>query len=854
MPATGSGGGERLCGIVIPDAFDGVRVRIRTKRFALVISAIALSLQLARAQQPEALTPWLQPKLQLPGNAPLPSSPPPVDTAKRNGPTARLYRALQTVGLDESKVFHVREAELDRGELHLYLTDGAIAFTHDVLGRVTGAYFEGEGEVLMRPPDLTERASLGLFSGLGVLDEHFFMAYLRFNGDLPGELKPFLREGEDQEEFIRAHGQLAQELAELDGLRLLESFTEDAALAKDDHFLHARLATRFGSLDVYQDSLAEDQFKVARLSRAGEDFYFDVWMAFPGIDARQLGENRVIDPSTSASAVAVEAFRIDAVLTPPEMLEANSELDVSVRNGGQKLLTFELSRWLAVSQVSVDGVDVEFLQNEALHGSKLARIGNDLVTVVMPETLRSGEHHHLRFRYAGAVMQQAAPGLLYVGARGTWYPNRSMQMSDFQLKFRWPKAWTLVATGRRISMRDEGSELSGEWSSDGKIPLAGFNLGKFVRSSAQADGVEVASYSAGVVEQSLAQAAPALAVEAEARNAVIARRSAEAILKYARWFGPYPYKSLALAQLPGTLSQGWPTLVYLSSFAYLSDEERQALKLNRFQRIVFDGFMQDHETAHQWWGDKVAYKNYRDQWLMEALANLSALMILEEKDPGRAPELLELYRQQLLETNTAGRRYADAGPVTLGYRLSSSVFPNAYIPVTYGRGLWLLVMLRDYFADYEKLEAGAVNGDGGRFLAALREFGRRYDRSTATTDDFRQVLEEFLPPEARFEGVRSLKWFFDEWVRGSSVPEIDVEQLVLKRRGQATVASFALHQQQCPESLVTSVPIFAELAGGKRVSLQRVFADGHDSRFELKVPPTTRRLLVDPENKLLRLH
>jgi hypothetical protein len=826
------------------------------KLVALMLSALALGPAL-HAQQVEALTPWQEPALQLPGK----SSPPPplqgsLDSAERNGPTAVLYRALRSVGLDETKVFHVREAVLDRGELHLYLTDGTIAFTHDAGGRVTGAYFQGEGEVLMRPPDLTERAALGLFSGLGVLNERFSAAYLRFNGDLPGELKPYLRESEEQAEFIVAHGAQAKELAGLDALRLLESFTEDATLSKDDHFLHARLATRLGSLDVYDDSQEEDQLKVACLSRAGAYLYFDVWMAFPGLDARRQGESRVINPSGSASAVPVEAFRIDTSLAPPEMLEATAELDVVVRNGGQKLLLFELSRWLQVSAVDVDGADVEVLQNEALSGSELARIGNDLVTVVMPATLHAGEHHRLRFHYAGAVMQQAAPGLLYVGARGTWYPNRGMQMSRFDLKFRWPKAWTLVATGRRTSIHQEGDVQEGEWSSEEKIPLAGFNLGKFVRASAQTDGVEVASYSAGVVEESLAKATPESANQAVARNAAIANRSAQTIRKYEQWFGPYPYKSLALTQLPGPISQGWPTMVYLSSIAYLSDDERQALNLGELQRLVYGGFMQDHETAHQWWGDRVGWRSYRDQWLMEALSNLSALMIMEEKHPEQARELLEQYRRELLRTNPAGKRFADAGPVTLGYRLSSSVFPNAYIPVTYGRGLWLLVMLRDYFEDYEKLETSAPEpakkSDGERFLAALREFGRRYDRSTATTDDFRKVLEEFLPPQARFEGARTLNWFFEEWVRGSSVPEIELKQLALERRGEATVASFEVYQQQCPESLVTSVMIFAELAGGKRVPLRRVFADGHESHFELKVPRGTRRLLADPEKKLLR--
>ena len=85
------------------------------------------------------------------------------------------------------------------------------------------------------------------------------------------------------------------------------------------------------------------------------------------------------------------------------------------------------------------------------------------------------------------------------------------------------------------------------------------------------------------------------------------------------------------------------------------------------------------------------------------------------------------------------------------------------------------------------------------------------------------------------------------------MPSITLSQVVLRKRANGTIASFDLEQQECPESLVTSVPIFAELAGGKHVSLQRVFADGHESHFDLKVPPGTLRLLVDPENKLLRL-
>ena len=40
--------------------------------------------------------------------------------------------------------------------------------------------------------------------------------------------------------------------------------------------------------------------------------------------------------------------------------------------------------------------------------------------------------------------------------------------------------------------------------------------------------------------------------------------------------------------------------------------------------------MQAHETAHQWWGDLVGWKSYRDQWLVEALASYSAILAYEK--------------------------------------------------------------------------------------------------------------------------------------------------------------------------------------------------------------------------------
>ena len=93
----------------------------------------------------------------------------PTATAPVPGPGLALYRKLRDVGLDPAAVYNVRDAALQREDLHITLDDGTLAFVRSVDGRVTGAFFEGEGEVLLFPPDQAERGSLALFTGAAIL-------------------------------------------------------------------------------------------------------------------------------------------------------------------------------------------------------------------------------------------------------------------------------------------------------------------------------------------------------------------------------------------------------------------------------------------------------------------------------------------------------------------------------------------------------------------------------------------------------------------------------------------------------------------------------------------------------------
>ena len=87
-----------------------------------------------------------------------------VPTTQKS-PAKDLFLQLSRVGLDKAQVYRVRNVSIDRGGFSISLNDGVIAFTEEVAGRVTGAFFEGDGEILLSPPNQVERGSMALQTG-----------------------------------------------------------------------------------------------------------------------------------------------------------------------------------------------------------------------------------------------------------------------------------------------------------------------------------------------------------------------------------------------------------------------------------------------------------------------------------------------------------------------------------------------------------------------------------------------------------------------------------------------------------------------------------------------------------------
>jgi hypothetical protein len=815
---------------------------------------------------------------------------PPALTAQSlpltTGPVLPLFRTLSNTGLDPKSVYKIREAAIDREDLHLWLNDGAIAFTQSVDGRVTGAFFEGDGEVLIRPPDRMERASLGLFTGLGVLEEHFSSAYLRFNDDTAAELQQYLRPGEDAASFVARNDATARKLASLDATRLAISFTSGSTTVTPgtpqpppDRMLHARVASeRLGNFDVYFDTRAPEQVIVGQTSTLRDDTYYDLWMSFSARSARKesLSNTRFHGPTGPAwtrDVFGVGNYAIRAAIEPDLNLSAETTLAGTVSQGGMRILLFELSRYLQLKSVELEGTKLEFIQNETIEGSQLARRGNDIVAVVFPQPLELGKHLQLKFVYSGNVLSDAGGGLFYVGARGTWYPNRGIAMANYDITFRSPQTFTLVATGKCVSLEQDGPSSVGRWVSEGPIPIAGFILGRYVRSTATAGDVEVYSYATRGVEKLMPKPAPVavaptstspspippdlngpmsragMALNPVAGSEQLAMRAAGTILSLDKLFGPYPFSSLALTQRPGSDSQGWPGMIFLSSYVYLTSTQRSAENVSPADNILYGEVMMPHEVAHQWFGDQVSWASYHEQWLLEAIANYAALMLIEKDKRADVEAMLQAYRLLLASKSKEGIRNVEAGPVTLGVRLASSRFPAGYEVITYGRGTWLMHMLREMFRDSSRTPENP-DGSDDVFLAVLRSLYDRYKQKEVTNADFERALEAVLPRSLWFENRQSLDWFFDGWVNGTAFPRFEVKDAHFSTKTGKPVVTGTLVQLDAPDDLVTSLPVYGAV-GENKVYLGRVFAEGPETRFTLSAPAGIKRLILDPYQTVL---
>ena len=796
--------------------------------------------------------------------------------APAGAPDARaMYQALNTLRPDGARVYKVHELNLRRDVVSLTFQDGVLAFFPPLYGRVTGAVFTGLGHIVATPRDAGERRSLAQFLGVPLLDQGFQTAYLRFTDNTAEEIEKDLAgtgtKPASNAQFAQSWEQALREINPWHSLRILE----DLLSSNFQPYFYVGLGgSPAGPFDVLIDSRRDEQVLIGQPRSVNGEEIYNVWTSFAATQppfAREAGgdarANRAFQPLE---------YTVDTSIGSDLLLKGKTKLHVKSVRAGERIVSLELSRNLTVDGVALgDGSPLVYFQNEDLNRREIERRGNNSLLVVLPVRSELGQDFFLQVSYHGRVISDAGNGVAFVGERDDWYAHiaGADYFVPFDLTFHWPKRLTLVATGDEVESHEGADAKEGHWISRVPFGVAGFNVGEYNMEDSGGTSPDIRVYANQELENSIlarlgkgsevispyvpspgasrgnlnfpGQAAPS-------PSSVLKHLGAElsdSVQFFGKLNGAFPFSHLDVAQIPGSFGQGWPELIYLSTYAYLPPETQREAGLNQAAQELAREIMPFHEVVHQWWGNVTAPASYRDTWIEEAMANYQAMLYADARKPAahRMDKWLERYRTALV-TRAAGASETpeEAGPLDLGFRLQSSRDPGAYETVVYGKGTWVIRML------YEMLRQPGEKNPDARFHNLLQSVLTDYHYRTLSTAEFQREVEKVMTPAMDVDGTKSMSWFFDEWVRGTEMPTYSVE-FSTRLHGKEFIVTGTLHQLNVEDMFTATVPLFAKIAGGKLEPLGVVVTTGEDTPFRFVSRNRARRLEIDPNLTVLCL-
>ena len=661
----------------------------------------------------------------------------PVETLQ--GP-AEMYTALRDIGVETAAARRVRNIEFSRGPATFMLDDGRWLPFEPVAGWVTGAVFIGKGRVFYNPPLGIERDQLVKFTDSEALTEEFDRLYLRFTdrtadfvgatphadvgeNDLPSAV-PFsdddVRYLEDAEEL---HADIRKHFIEKEFINLESRILVDL-VDESDGFFSAWIETRDkGPLHFEQDRLAWDLFRLRGWTRSD---FFDQWGGFGG---------------AAPPAAKPIHYSLEMMLDGGNVEEAQAELQLAPRVP-VRALRFEVHPLVEMQQVlDVDGQPLFFVQEEA-KDDQFERA----VSVFFDRELAAATATTLTFVYDGEFVDTQLGGGEYLKASTGWYPEIGyLQRATFDMTFRVDDDDRVFASGVRVAEDIVGDHRVVRFEQDLPVAFVSYNYGSMEAREVEIEGlppIMVFGFASGFGGDALGN------VGIDIGNS---------LLLFSEIFGKYPFSYMSATRIPGNHGQGFPGLLHLAAVSFGNESDNSTA-------------FRAHETAHQWWGHMVGWKSYRDQWISEGFAEYSGALYLAayEDDPGVLDQITKAWRNDIFKRgNAAGnfgmpslamQRDSDgtwSGPITLGYRLSSSETPFDYQMLAYEKGAYILHMLRMAMFDWP-------TGSDEPFRVMMRDFVTAHLGGQATTESFRTIIEKHIGED--------MGWFFDQWVYGTAVP------------------------------------------------------------------------------------
>jgi hypothetical protein len=777
-----------------------------------------------------------------------------VSYAQHPGNTNAAYQQLRGL-LPGDDVITIKNLELRRDAATFTFEHGSIAFYGKVNGKVTGAVFKGQGHFHLTPPTAEERRNLKILNQSEEFDEDFDQVVLRFSDATAAELhQASTGYGEQDKEYAK----VAQEFHNFERLKLKDNLDlrllEDVLSPTPGGYFAAAIHGKKNSHLVFTAdphgaaSVEPEEILLLNWNDWGATYLTAFHQATDAARGGGKGDER-------NATFRIDSEDLDVSIEKGGFLTGLATIHLTAEKDGVAVTPFDLYPTLRVSHVETEkGEALDFVQEKKEEDADFG--------VVLAGPLKKGESATISVAYGGKDVVKNEGNMNYypVGeARESWYPNSSSGWGDyvsFHMLFHVPKGLQLIATGTKVNEKNEGKITTTEWKTEVPLAVVGFNLGEFTMKEATVGSLTIDAYANtrtpdGYTNQAElpqqihtdSQDPSQLGTVNTASMLPVQLSQGEVAAKiYTTYFGQLPFSHIALTQQYAcNYGQSWPMLVYLPICGFIDSTMlhfRGIDPADMYWKVVTP-----HEVAHQWWGQTVGFRSYRDQWMSEGFAQTSASIFLQATRP-KPNDFREFWKEQrrlIAEKNAMGFRPIDVGPVTMGYRLSTQKTGwDIYQNLVYPKGAYILHMIR-------MMMWTPKEGDA-RFIETMHDFVDTYRLKPATTEEFKAIVEKHMSSGMDIDRNHRMDWFFNEYVYGTELPTYHFESQITAN-GDAATLHFKLGQSGVPSSFGMVVPIYLELADGKIMRLGSATISGSSTVEQTvqlpKMPSPVKRALIN---------
>lgn len=722
---------------------------------------------------------------------------------------------------------------------------GTLYFTPPVEGEVSGAVFIGQGLFSAElPPSEFEKDNARRLLGVktDTVESDFSSAVFRFTDDSFNILGKSVSEGPATAEAQKLASELDARILEETGANLSSRLTLSILNGETPGVFFANFdggkRGRFSYVLDGQNRIPTDFFDI----NAGEkglifkyDSYLrgnDIWMAFPSLQDYQQG---VVSYSDTNDVVDIVHYNMDVDLRAPKSkMGLKAKVRMQAKKTAVRAIPFtigedigeyenkRLKKQMRVKAVRLGATTLDTIQEDWEAG----------LTVFLPETGIPDGPFELEFELEGDFLQQPDSNNFsecsYPRSNSSWYPRHGyLDRSTFDFTFTHPKKWKVASTGTRLSEEPATADKEltvTKYQMTYPIALATFALGPFER---HADTIKWDNGDKPTPLEFSSLGGDKLQLKEDFMLAELNN----SVRNFHFLFGKYPYDTFGAVFHPYGFGQGFATMLTIPD-------------TDRANKYTYSFIA--HETAHQWWGNIVSWRSYRDQWLSEGFAEYSGVLYTSlRQNPKAAFHLVEEMRRSLKEPpqtllGPGKGKLVEVGPIILGHRLETKKTFGAYSTLIYNKGALILRMIHFLMTD-------PVSGNGDAFYAMMKDFVERYRNKVASTDDFRMVANQHFvkSPLALRWRMTDLNWFFNQWVYDTKLPSYKMSYRIAPEPDGSVMLSGTVTQENAGEKWIMPLPVLLKFPGNK-TAYATVMAYGPSFPFKMKLPSAPEKVELDP--------